>query len=89
MTRRHRRRLGRGLFAAYLLICVATIVWFGRAYWPTPQPLQLSGPLQAATYYRNCARAHAAGVYSIPRGAPGYRAPLDADADGLACEPYP
>ena len=39
-------------------------------------------------YFRNCTAAHAAGVYSIPRGAPGYRPALDADNDGLACEPY-
>jgi hypothetical protein len=39
-------------------------------------------------YYRNCAAAHAAGVYSIRRGAPGYRPALDADDDGVACEPY-
>lgn len=39
-------------------------------------------------YFRNCAAAHAAGVYSIARGAPGYRPALDADNDGLACELY-
>jgi hypothetical protein len=39
-------------------------------------------------YYRNCAAAHAAGAFTIPRGAPGYRAALDRDDDGLACEPY-
>ena len=39
-------------------------------------------------YYRNCTAAHAAGAYSIPRGAPGYRPALDGDNDGLACEPY-
>ena len=39
-------------------------------------------------YFRNCAAAQAAGVYSIPRGAPGYRPALDADDDGVACEPY-
>ncbi|HEY2356785.1 MAG TPA: excalibur calcium-binding domain-containing protein [Phenylobacterium sp.] len=42
----------------------------------------------AERYFRNCTAAHAAGVYSIPRGAPGYRPALDADNDGLACEPY-
>jgi hypothetical protein len=39
-------------------------------------------------YFRNCAAAHAAGVYSIPRSAPGYRPALDRDNDGVACEPY-
>lgn len=39
-------------------------------------------------YYPTCASAHAAGKYSIKRGEPGYRWRLDADNDGLACEPY-
>lgn len=41
------------------------------------------------TYYPTCAAAHFAGVYSIRRGEPGYRDRLDADGDGLACEPLP
>ncbi|NTZ42158.1 excalibur calcium-binding domain-containing protein [Altererythrobacter sp. SALINAS58] len=40
-------------------------------------------------YYPRCSFAHAKGVYSIRSGEPGYRSELDADADGLACEPYP
>jgi hypothetical protein len=39
-------------------------------------------------YYHRCADARAAGVAPILRGEPGYRAPLDADNDGIACEPY-
>ncbi|WP_436017616.1 excalibur calcium-binding domain-containing protein [Phenylobacterium sp. LjRoot219] len=39
-------------------------------------------------YFPNCAAAHAAGVYSIHRGDPGYRERLDRDGDGRACEPY-
>ena len=40
------------------------------------------------TYYRTCAAAVAAGVAPIPVGRPGYRAALDGNADGVACEPY-
>jgi hypothetical protein len=40
------------------------------------------------TYYPNCAAARAAGVAPINRGEPGYRHGLDADGDGVACEPY-
>ncbi|MDO1559607.1 excalibur calcium-binding domain-containing protein [Brevundimonas sp. 2R-24] len=40
-------------------------------------------------WYPNCASAHAGGVYSIREGEPGYRPRLDADTDGLACEPPP
>lgn len=36
--------------------------------------------------YRNCTEAHAAGVYNLKRGEPGYRSALDRDNDGVACE---
>ena len=39
-------------------------------------------------YYRNCDAARAAGAAPIHRGQPGYRVDLDADEDGIACEPY-
>jgi len=39
-------------------------------------------------YYRHCADARAAGAAPIYRGQPGYREELDADSDGIACEPY-
>lgn len=45
----------------------------------TPQP---------GAYYRNCDAARAAGVAPLHRGEPGYREPMDADSDGVACEPY-
>lgn len=37
-------------------------------------------------YYANCAAARAAGVAPLRRGEPGYRAKLDRDQDGIACE---
>lgn len=39
-------------------------------------------------YYRNCADARAAGAAPIRAGEPGYAPWLDADGDGIACEPY-
>jgi hypothetical protein len=39
-------------------------------------------------YYPDCAAAHAAGVYSIRRGEPGYRPELDPNGDGFACPPF-
>jgi hypothetical protein len=39
-------------------------------------------------YYSNCRDAFQDGRANIRRGEPGYRAELDADNDGLACEPY-
>ena len=44
--------------------------------------------LQEHVYYARCADARAAGVAPISEGQPGYRAELDADGDGIACEPY-
>ena len=37
-------------------------------------------------YYANCADAWAAGAAPLHRGDPGYRAGLDRDDDGIACE---
>lgn len=45
---------------------------------PTPKSPQAS--------YNSCTEAHAAGVYAIRRGEPGYSAKLDRDNDGIACE---
>jgi hypothetical protein len=40
-------------------------------------------------YYPNCAAARALGKAPIHIGEPGYRPGLDADGDGIACEPVP
>jgi hypothetical protein len=39
-----------------------------------------------AVYYANCTEARAAGDTPLYRGDPGYRAGLDRDGDGVACE---
>lgn len=39
-----------------------------------------------SAYYPNCAAARAAGAAPIRVGEPGYRAGLDRDRDGIACE---
>lgn len=39
-------------------------------------------------YYRNCDHARAAGAAPILRYSPDYRPELDADLDGIACEPH-
>jgi Excalibur calcium-binding domain len=44
--------------------------------------------LPVATYVANCSEARARGIAPIFRGQPGYRPALDADNDGVACEPY-
>lgn len=42
-----------------------------------------------AVFYPDCATARVLGAAPLRRGEPGYRAPLDADGDGWACEPLP
>jgi hypothetical protein len=39
-------------------------------------------------YYPSCAWARTFDAAPIHRGEPGYRSSLDADDDGIACEPY-
>lgn len=39
--------------------------------------------------YDSCADARAAGDAPLVGGDPGYGPHLDADRDGIACEPYP
>lgn len=48
-----------------------------------PAPAAPSG---GAAYFKDCAAARAAGAAPILRDQPGYRPPLDADDDGIACE---
>jgi outer membrane biosynthesis protein TonB len=40
----------------------------------------------ADVYYPNCSAARAVGAAPLYRGEPGYRAGLDRDGDGIACE---
>ncbi|HEY2225794.1 excalibur calcium-binding domain-containing protein [Actinomycetospora sp.] len=49
-------------------------------------PVAVAGTATADTYYANCKAAFAAGQSNIHRGEAGYRAPLDRDGDGVACE---
>lgn len=54
-----------------------------------PRATNTGRPRSAArpdVYYPNCAAARAAGVAPLRRGDPGYRAGLDRDGDGIACE---
>jgi hypothetical protein len=44
--------------------------------------------VEESAYYRSCSEAWAAGKAPIYEGEPGYRPELDADSDGIACEPY-
>jgi endonuclease YncB( thermonuclease family) len=52
---------------------------------PQPQP-EPAPPAPAPAYYANCSAAKAAGAAPLYRGQAGYRAGLDRDGDGVACE---
>lgn len=51
----------------------------------TPRPAPVV-PSAAGTYYANCDAVRAAGKAPLLSGQPGYRAGLDRDGDGVACE---
>lgn len=53
---------------------------------PKPLPPLPPPPAPTAPYYPSCAAARQAGAAPIYRGQPGYRAGLDRDNDGIACD---
>lgn len=80
-------------------LAVAFLTAFGVAWKFLPQSMDLSQiekqwllerqAREQLIYYPNCAAARAAGAAPIRIGQPGYRLGLDADLDGIACEPIP
>lgn len=52
------------------------------------QPALSHEAVEHSAYYPTCAAARAAGHAPIFAGQPGYRSDLDADGDGIACEPF-
>ena len=53
---------------------------------PAPAVQVPVAPAPAAAYYANCTAAKAAGAAPLYAGSAGYRAALDRDSDGVACE---
>jgi hypothetical protein len=67
--------------------CIVTPPSSAPAPAPTaPKAPATTTPSGGSVYYANCAAARAAGVAPLHRGEPGYRAGLDRDNDGIACE---
>ena len=93
--RKHARRPRKQLGPELLLgsAALGLIAWQAapdlHSFWQvaTKPPEQIKAVEQSA-YYPNCDAARAAGAAPIHAGSPGYREPLDADLDGVACEPY-
>jgi hypothetical protein len=68
-------------------INLATLVSTTTTVAPAVPPPDPAPPATGGTvYYKDCAEARAAGAAPIHRGDPGYRAGLDRDGDGIACE---
>lgn len=86
-----RRRL-RGLILAIALsgaaFAGALVDWSG----PIATAKTLMEQAQPAPpidqHFSGCDAARAAGRVNIPRSDPSYRAHMDGDGDGLACEPH-
>jgi len=55
---------------------------------PPEQRSPMGGLSLRTTFYGTCREAFMDGRANIRAGEPGYRRELDADGDGLACEPY-
>jgi hypothetical protein len=53
---------------------------------PSSRPAPVVPPTTAGVYYPNCSAVRAAGKAPLHSGQPGYRAGLDRDGDGVACE---
>ena len=56
--------------------------------WAVSMDLQRARAPQPGDYWSGCRSAKAAGTAPIYVGEPGYRAEMDGDGDGIACEPY-
>jgi hypothetical protein len=74
--------LGTGLLALTTLYLFYSWIWNSNL-WPSQQALLRTSSV------RSCAEARRIGVTPLYRGLAGYQTVLDADKDGIACEPYP
>jgi hypothetical protein len=70
-------------YAALALVAISVAMWRSRPVEWTAETRRLH---QAAA--RNCDAARAVGLAPAARGQPGYWPHLDADHDGIACEPW-
>ena len=84
-----RRRSDRVMAWSVTVLALVVIgIALGRYFPATQSHDGMAFAAAAPAYYRRCADAHAAGVAPLLRGRPGYRSELDADNDGIACEPF-
>jgi len=65
----------------------ATVMEAGKSVAVASGAMRRRAP-QDGDLWGGCRDARAAGTAPIYRGEPGYRAGMDGDGDGIACEPY-
>lgn len=95
------RRSGYPAIVALGCVLVFAATWIATpnlqrlwAQTSTPEPtaakaaVQDPGAAERSVYFSGCSEARAAGAAPIHRGSPGYRAGMDGDGDGVACETY-
>jgi len=91
-NRRHRRKPSQDDFTAQVIggsVLVAVVVWqVTGAIQESRIPPEQRLAVERSVYYSGCSAARAAGAAPIHRGSPGYRAEMDGDDDGIACEAY-
>ncbi|QRM28340.1 excalibur calcium-binding domain-containing protein [Microvirga sp. VF16] len=85
--RKFKRRSWDRIIVVARLAAAAIYIFYTWA-WKSNLWLSEQVRLQAA-YITDCASARRLGIAPLYRGFPGYRASLDRDGDGIACEPYP
>ena len=81
-----------GLVVLFLAACGAAWKYLPQSIDPSSiydQWVKERQVRKSSVYYPNCDAARAAGAAPIRVGEPGYRPELDADNDGIACEPIP
>lgn len=64
----------------------STAIDTGNTSPPPALPAADIPPPSSSAYYDDCDAARAAGAAPLRAGEPGYRAGLDGDRDGVACE---
>jgi len=72
----------RDVRAAFVALAITGGVMYLFSGWLNSERAEEFGPS-----YAGCATARAAGVAPLLRGQAGYRADLDPDGDGVACDP--
>ncbi|SHI37839.1 Excalibur calcium-binding domain-containing protein [Roseomonas rosea] len=81
-----RRILARGKFVLVLAVIALGTVSSVADLVLSPWPLAVT--IKHYRARRNCDAARAVGLAPARRGAPGYWEHLDADEDGISCEPW-